>query len=341
MRPGSITISIIVPVYNNPQDLDECLTALTASLRPDAEVIVVDDGSTDESASVARRQGVGVVRLAKNSGVAAARNYGAGKARGEILLFVDADVVIAPGMVDRVVKFFEQHPDVAAVFGSYDALPRATGVVSRYRNLLHHFVHQNANSEASTFWGGCGAVRRPVFNAIGGFDQKRFRRPSIEDIELGYRLREAGHRIVLDKGLQVTHLKRWTLASVIKTDVFCRAIPWARLILERKKAPNDLNLKGTQRVSGSLVMLACPLGMVGLFQAEVLIFAAGVIALVAVLNRHLYVFFFKQHGFVFSTACFLLHLLYFLYSGVSYLLVWADHHVRGKDVGNAKVIQTE
>ena len=77
--------------------------------------------------------------------------------------------------------------------------PRLQGVVSQYRNLLHHFVHQHGNSEASTFWAGCGAIRRSVFEEMGGFDEQRFPTPSIEDIELGYRLRQAGHRILLDK----------------------------------------------------------------------------------------------------------------------------------------------
>ena len=58
-------------------------------------------------------------------------------------------------------------------------------MVSQYRNLLHHFVHQHGHAEASTFWAGCGAIRRAAFDAVGGFDAARFPRPSIEDIELG------------------------------------------------------------------------------------------------------------------------------------------------------------
>ena len=144
-------ISIIVPVYNNAKDLPECLSALVGSSCPTSEIIVVDDGSTDDTPIVADRMGVNVIRLGENSGVAAARNCGARHARGEILFFVDADVVVAPGAVERVVKVFEDNPELSAVFGSYDAQPRARGIVSQYRNLLHHFGHQNGNPEASTF----------------------------------------------------------------------------------------------------------------------------------------------------------------------------------------------
>ena len=321
MDNNSIRVSIIVPVHNNPQDLRKCLSALTAPSDAESEVIVVDDASTDDTPAVAARMGVRVLRLAQNSGPAAARNHGARLAQGEILFFVDADVVVAPGAVGRVAKAFEEHPDVAAIFGSYDAFPRARGVVSQYRNLLHHFVHQHGNPDASTFWAGCGAIRRSVFQAMEGFDEKRFPRPSIEDIELGYRLRQAGHRILLDKTLQATHLKRWTLRSVVRTDVTCRAIPSSRLIIERKHAPDDLNLKKAQRVSVALAALASVLLPFALFRVELLRLSAAALLGVLILNRELYAFFFRQRGLLFASACVPLHLLYYLCGGFSYLYV--------------------
>jgi GT2 family glycosyltransferase len=315
-------LSVIVPVYNNPQDLRECLSALIASSCPGSEIIVVDDASTDDTPSIAAQMGVQVLRLAKNSGPAAARNYGASHAQGEILFFVDADVVVAPDAVRHVVALFAEDPNLVAVFGSYDARPLAKGVVSQYRNLLHHFVHQNGDREASTFWAGCGAIRRSVFQEVGGFDARRFPRPSIEDIELGYRLRQAGHRILLDKALQGTHLKRWTLGSVIRTDIFHRAIPWSRLILERKKAPVDLNLKGGQRLSIALVGLACLSLPLLLFRFELISLPALCLVGAIVLNRQLFSFLARQHGLYFATRCIPLHLLHYLCSGLSYLSIW-------------------
>jgi len=294
---------------------------LKATACPDSEIIVVDDASTDETPLLAEKMGARVLRLKKNSGPAAVRNYGAGYAHGGILFFVDSDVVIGPGTVGRVVKFFEEHQDVAAVFGSYDDSPQAGGVISQYRNLLHHFVHQNSNAEASTFWAGCGAIRRSVFEAIGGFDAKRFPRSSIEDIELGYRLRQAGYRILLDKTLQGTHLKRWTLRSVIRTDILCRAIPWTRLIMESTHILNDLNLKWGQRLSGVLVMLACLLLPLGAVRVEWFALSAAALLGVLILNRSLYLFFLRQRGFLFVLACIPLHFLYYLYSVISYLYV--------------------
>jgi hypothetical protein len=176
------------------------------------------------------------------------------RADGTVLLFVDADVVVAPGTVSHVAAAFAGDAGLAACFGSYDDRPRAPGLVSRYRNLLHHFVHQDGNAEAATFWAGLGAVRRTIFLDVGGFDAARFPRPSIEDIELGYRLRRAGHRILLDKGLQGTHLKRWGLVSMIRTDDV-PGLAVGPLVL-RRRTPRGPQPRGTQRASAALTGLA-------------------------------------------------------------------------------------
>jgi glycosyltransferase involved in cell wall biosynthesis len=318
-------VSVIIPVYNNTRDLPECLSAVKVSAKHlDSEIIVVDDASTDETPSVAATMGVHVLKLETNSGPAAARNLGAQHATGDVLFFVDADVVLGPSALDRAARILNTRPEIAAVFGSYDARPRAQGLVSQYRNLLHHFVHQQGNPEASTFWAGCGAIRRGVFWAVGGFDAERFKRPSIEDIELGVRLRMAGYRVLLDREIQGTHLKHWTLGSVIWTDITCRAIPWSRLILHLREAPNDLNLKRGQRISVALVVLATTVLPLVLWRIGLIVLPVAALVAVVILNRNLFVFLRKQRGFGFAIVCVQLHLLYFLYSGLSYLFVWVD-----------------
>ena len=236
-------ISIIIPVYNGSQYLNLCLDVLIASSYPSYEIIVVDDASTDDSAEISRQKGVTVLQLPEQSGPAAARNYGAQKARGDILFFVDADVVVQKDTITRVAADFQKNLEVAAVFGSYDDEPAEKDFCSQYKNLYHHFVHQQSSHEAVTFWAGCGAIRSDAFHEVGGFDPKTYPRPSIEDIELGYRLRSRGYRILLDKELQVKHLKRWWLGGLLRTDIFCRAVPWSKLILESQEMVKDLNLQ--------------------------------------------------------------------------------------------------
>ena len=220
---------------------------------------MVDDGSTDNSTEVAGRFPVKLITPGgEPKGPAFARNYGARQADGECLFFVDADVIIQPDTLTRFRETFVSHPEYAAIFGSYDILPQDSGLISQYKNLAHHHFHQGANSEASTFWSGCGAMRTEVFHKFGGFDEARYPRPSIEDIELGGRLIRAGYRIYLDKGIQVKHLKRWTLTGLIKTDVIYRGIPWTELILQEKRLPNDLNVNPQQRLIAVL-----SIGLVG------------------------------------------------------------------------------
>jgi glycosyltransferase involved in cell wall biosynthesis len=319
-----VRFSIVVPVYNNPRDLRECVGALLAESGPDTEILVVDDASTDDTAAVAADLDVRVLRLSTNAGPGGARNHGVRHARGDVVFFVDADVIIAPGSVARVRRVFEERPDVAAVFGSYDETPRAAGYVSRYRNLLHHFVHQNGHGEASTFWAGCGAIRRDVFLAIGGFDERRFPRPSIEDIELGLRLRRSGHTILLDGTIQGTHLKQWSLVSMIRTDITQRALPWSRLILESEGIPDTLNLKRDQRLSAALVLVTGLCLLLASIRMEFAIVAAATLAAVLVLNRELYVFLFRRGGVWFATVSIALHLLYFIYSVLSYGVAWLE-----------------
>src|SRR5262249_29366916 len=131
----------------------------------------------------------------------------------------------------------------------------APNFLSQYKNLFHHYVHQHSAGEIRTFWSGCGAIRRGVFLAFGGFDAQRYRQPAIEDIELGTWVSAAGHRIVLDQHIKVTHLKRWTLGSLLKTDIFARGVPWIDLMWRTGALVDTLNVQHTQRLSVALVYL--------------------------------------------------------------------------------------
>lgn len=318
-------VSVIVPVYNGGETLRACLEAIHNSRYEHWECIVVDDGSTDGSVAIAHRFGARVLtNFPHRSGPARARNLGAQVARGELLFFVDADVLVTPGTMGHAVALMLADSDVVACFGSYDDNPAAKNFLSQYRNLLHHYVHQNSQVEASTFWSGCGMIRRDLFWEMGGFDTTTFSRPSIEDVELGYRLRAAGYQIRLEKLLQVQHLKRWTMHNMVKTDVLDRALPWTRLILAAGNLPDDLNLQTTHRVStavsylGLVALLAAPL-----HSAALLVFLlAG--ALLLRLNRDFYAFLNKKRGMWFTMRSLPWHWFYYIYSGAAFVagVVW-------------------
>ncbi|MEP6901084.1 MAG: glycosyltransferase family 2 protein [Actinomycetota bacterium] len=316
-------ISVIVPVYNGGKFLPACLDALFASQYAPFEVIVVDDGSTDNSAEISRKKGATVLSTPRRqSGPAAARNLAAEKVQGNILMFVDADVVVQPDTLAKVAAAFARQPEISALFGSYDDEPGEKNFLSQYRNLLHHFVHQNSNPQASTFWSGLGAIRREAFLAVGGFDCEKFAVPSIEDIELGVRLRAAGHHILLAREIQAKHLKRWNAGSVIKTDIFCRALPWSKLILTSQGLINDMNLKTNDRLSAGLVGLSVALFPFIFWKPLLLVLLAALLLAILFLNRKIFGFFLRKKSFLFAAAAFPWQLLYFFYSGVAFVFSW-------------------
>ena len=250
--PRRPSLAVVVPVRNGGRDFERCLRRLRDSHLAEFELIVVNDGSTDDSAAVAERAGAIVVRFPSPQGPAAARNRGAARPPAPLIFFLDADVAVHPRTLDRALARFAADPGLSALFGSYDDTPQAPGVVSQYRNLLHHFVHQQGAFEddirpVHTFWTGCGMIRREVFLAYGGFDPRLYPRPSIEDIELGYRLTRAGHRIVLARDVLATHMKRWTLREMVRTDIFRRGVPWMLLIKRSGTVETDLNVKAARR----------------------------------------------------------------------------------------------
>ncbi len=246
-----LSISIITPAYNAEKDLAAALAALSQSKVAPTELIVVDDGSQDGTAMVAREFGARVISTKSKSGPAHARNQGARHAKGDLLLFLDADVCVHPDTIGRIVAEFEQNPDLDALMGSYDDKPTAPDLLSQYRNLLHSFIHRESNQDAKSFWAGCGAIRRTVFLEHGGFDES-YTEPGIEDIELGVRLTKAGCKIALLPSIQVTHLKAWGVRRLVSTEFFHRAVPWTRLILREGSMPCDLNLRWSHRLSVAL-----------------------------------------------------------------------------------------
>lgn len=317
-------LSVVVPVYNGGDELERCLDALLASDFRDYEIIVVDDNSTDDSAEKCRARGLEVIQFPAQLGPAAARNCGANHARAPIILFVDADVVVGRDTLAHVTALFWKQPSLAALFGSYDDKPDALNFVSQYKNLLHHFVHQRSAAEAATFWAGCGAIRREAFEAVGGFDEIKYGSPSIEDIELGSRLRRKGFTIILDRELQVKHLKRWTLLSLLRTDIFNRALPWSQLIMANGRMINDLNLRVSDRISAALSGLAVALLVLSFFHQLLLVGVLAALSAVFLLNLGFVRFFKTQRGVWFSMRAFAMLVLYYLYSGFVFTFVYCS-----------------
>jgi GT2 family glycosyltransferase len=245
-------ISIVIPVHNAASTLSECLQAVRASEYEEYEVIVVDDASTDSSAELATRYGCRVVRLPENIGAATAKNVGAGEARGNIILFTDGDILLQPDTL-RVVAKCLQDPTIAGVVGLLGEKLRYDDFSSQFKNLWMHYTYKRiATSRAAErgvglFFTSIAAIRKDVFEQLGGFDTNYQGASVTEDIEFGQRLLSAGCQVHLDAGLAVEHLKHYSLFGLLKTDLE-RAFGLTKTWLRKKLEPPLHNPQGTRVV---------------------------------------------------------------------------------------------
>jgi glycosyltransferase involved in cell wall biosynthesis len=319
-------LSVIVPAHQSAGFLPETLAALAGSDLPRDrwELIVVNDASTDATGAIAGDWADRVVTLpAPAHGPAFARNRGVEASRGEWVAFIDADVRVHPDTLRKMTEAIDGTPGLDAVFGAYDEAPPEPGFLSQYRNLLHRYIHLSGAGEVDTFWGGCGAVRSSAFSAAGGFDEARYPRPQIEDIELGYRLRDRGFRAFICPEIQGAHLKRWRFWGALRTDLLDRAIPWVLLLLERDRItrPAGLNLRRGEPVKIAMVCAALVLLLIAVVSPrQDLLLAAG-LALIAVVvsNFAMYRWFARRRGGLFALAVVPFNLLYYALSGVAVL----------------------
>ncbi|MDG2304732.1 MAG: glycosyltransferase family 2 protein [Candidatus Binatia bacterium] len=325
-------IVVVIPAFEAAQLLP---LSVAAWRRQCDRIIVVDPGSTDATASVAKSLGAEVMVLGHRGGPAEARNAGVKAASGStVVVFSDADCVPADDAYTRVQEAFRASPSLVSLTGSYDAFPAARNFASLYMNIRHFATHQQARQTNATFWAGCGAVRTTAFEASGGFDAKRYPKPMIEDIELGYRLRRLGE-MRLDPKLQTKHLKHWTIASVIKTDIQCRALPWSELLTTSGEIPNDLNVSLRERMAAAiapLALIAGPIGILSILWSRPSLGLASLVVLMlsVACNWRLLSTFARNGGWWFAATAWAFHQVHLIYSALCFLYVclrrkWRRH----------------
>lgn len=299
-------LSVIVPAADRPPTLERCIASIRSALAPEDELLVIDRPA--------------------NATATVARNTGAQRAAGDILVFVDADVEIHPDALQRIREAFADDAELVGVFGAYDDSPEG-GVVGGFRNLLHHYVHKGSAGEIGTFWAGLGAIRTDAFAAAGGFVEH-----PVEDIELGMRLAEEGAKLVLDPEIQGKHLKDWRLWGMIRTDFAVRGVPWVGLMLRHRQVAATLNVTWKRRVSALSCVVLVTSVLVAPFAVLWLIPAGAALAALLALNADFYALLIRRRGALQACAGVLLHVIHQLVAVAALLCGLIAYARQGEDV---------
>ncbi len=283
--PAVPRISVVMPVYNAERLLGECLEALRTSTFRDFEIIVVDDSSTDRSREIAAKYGARVVPSGGRLGPAGARNKGVEQARGDVIFFIDSDVVVRPDTMTRLLAAFDRDPRLAGVIAVQSPTMRFRNLCSVYKNLWMYYTYaRKAGEDVSLFYTTAAGIRRQVFIDSGGFDLN-YTNPNIEDTDYGQKLARQGFRVQVLPDLEVEHVKGYDLAGLLRVD-FLRSMSLARLKL-RKSADgigtNDTSVPTGYILSVPLAGLAVLLLLVGMALGNRTLLVANFLALATIL----------------------------------------------------------
>lgn len=219
MKDKSPFFSIVIPTFNRPFQLADCLASIARLDYPRAsfEVIVVDDGSQPPLDDVVEpfREKIGITLKAQsNSGPATARNTGAAGARGEFLTFIDDDNSVGPEWLKRLSESVRANP--GCMIGGRVVNIATDNLYSSASQLLIDYMHENDNSDPKDsrfFTGNNQTMPISVFNEIGGYDTAYYPGIAAEDREFCERWMRLGHRMVHVAEIRVMHAHRMTLRS--------------------------------------------------------------------------------------------------------------------------------
>lgn len=332
---GRVLVSVVVSTMNSESTLRQALTAIRGSQLPGKsyEIIVVDDASADGSVAIAARYADTVVKLTGHrAGPAYARNRGADLARGEVIAFVDSDVVVRPDTIFRLMETLLLRPDVDAVSASREVSAGSPNFISQYWNLLLSFGEHRHSGRCAQFAAGCGVVRRAAFLSAGMYDEWRFDTASMESVELGERLLGAGRGVILSSELKVTHLKKWDFAAVCqevwhRSRVLSRSLGYLRM---SAAAPGEVVFTLCRTLIPAIAMLGTLMLAAAFVPAPHPSAKFGVaLAALFLTNLPVHRFYAETRGLLFAVASAPLHIFVQIVAAIALCTGWILRDVFG------------
>jgi len=253
----------VIPNYNSRKTIAKTIGSLEKQTFRDFDVTIVDDKSKDNSVSLVKELIKGkkkykLEELPENKGVANARNAGAQKSSGRIILFTDSDVILKTDTVQRVAEFFQKNKNVDAIVGLLDKKSSFRNLASEHFNLRVYYNLTKLPKYINIIYTSICAVRREQFENVEGFNTKMKSEFGLEDAELGFRLSESGFKIVFDKNLSVFHYKHIGFFGLLKND-YRRSKSRIKLMFRKKMTKSIIGGKRfistpTNQIYSALVM---------------------------------------------------------------------------------------
>src|SRR5438270_2213426 len=332
-------LSVIVPVRDGSATLDRALTAILASELPrdDYELIVVDECSSDRSAEHAARYADTVIRLSgRRCGPAYACNRGAELATGEVLGFVDADAMVQPDTLPRMLRILSENRALDAVTATHDPSAEGRHLVSQYWNLLLHFGEARRTGTSANVASPCAVIKRDAFLAAGMYDEWRFATARLEGVEFGRRLEASGRNVITSKELRIVGLKERNFRSLCR-EVWDRSLLLARSLgyqRTRLAVPGEVVFTLSCSLATFFALL-CVVAFSAGFSATILprpsmpVKIAIVLLGAMALNLPAHLFFARMRGISFAIAVAPLHLLMQAISGLGLCAGWVVGQIVG------------
>ncbi len=307
-------MSIVMPLYNSERTVGKTLNAIFENTFKNFEVIIVNDGSTDDSEQIAGNYPVRIFRQ-ENSGQSKARNFGVSKAASGIIVFIDSDVIIPDFTLKRIYDAFASEK-IEMVAGMPDSENHYKNRISDYENLYIHYQFNKQQNTTAAFYTSLVAIRKKLFQDFNGFDE-RIRIP--EDMELGQRLLNQGHIIYLDKNIQFSHLNNFTLISYIGKQIK-KTSGILKIKLRNLKNKNknkkcyDAGIFFQLGIPVSLLIPVCFVLSFIFLSVIPLYFSLIFFLLLILINKKMLMYFYHKRDFIFFTAsCFFMLFNYWVY----------------------------
>ncbi len=258
-------VSVIVPVKNSSKTLGQCIRSIKRSYYKNYEIVIIDDHSTDNSIEIVKGYNCTVIEVKDGNGANNARNLGASAAKGDILMFMDSDIVIGRETMLGIVESLEENY-IDAVVGIYTARHRHESFVSQYKNLWVRYSYIKSPPAIDWLFGSISGIKRQAFEKLGGFNVELLAKHGHDDIELGKRAAQAKLNIELNMDIEVEHLKNYTLLSFIKNE-YNRSIGFAELAMKFRETTQSVRRGFVNVYPAFIVSTISSIFIIGLFLA--------------------------------------------------------------------------